>query len=83
MIVVEPAPPSARFAIVTTCREKLQIPIAGLDDTELRAIRSNCPRDNSRAIDVPYEEGGSNKESYSDTGYDDSGANSHGNLDVA
>jgi hypothetical protein len=32
---------------------------------------------------VPYEEGGSNKESYSDTGYDDSGANSHGNLDVA
>src|SRR5882672_5887196 len=38
MVVVKPSPLTSGFAVVTARRKQLEIPIAGLDDTELRAI---------------------------------------------
>ena len=78
VVVVEPAPLTARLAVIAARGEKLQIPIAGLNDTEFRAIRRNGTSDNSRAIEVPDKEYNDSDKKSNDAHGNDLRASSYG-----
>jgi hypothetical protein len=56
VVVVEPSPRTIGLPIVIACGEKLEVLVAGLNDTELRTVRRDRSRHDPRTIDVPDEQ---------------------------